>query len=115
MSNSHTPLPWSVDKATGNILGIVEGASRPIVCTMPVWWAGQEPGRHVSQDLQEANADFIVKACNNHKELLAALQAMTSAFDADDITRTFFTGEQFYACKQALEAIAKATNPKEAQ
>lgn len=96
----HTPEPWSVDK-------------RP-VDKRNKWWirgpktkAGFEPAvasipNLGGYDERAANAEFIVRACNAHDDLLAAMQEaidlltdnVDNALDADQILRA---------------AIAKAT------
>lgn len=51
---------------------------------------------------QDANADFIILACNSHGDMLAALKAMVMNMAND--------GGQYRDCFKAAEiAIAKAT------
>jgi glucose dehydrogenase len=67
---THTPLPWKAsDSGTG------------------IWSANEPLGKNKiiaicscdavsrSKDENTANADFILRACNSHYELLAALEA----------------------------------------
>jgi hypothetical protein len=61
MKHTHTPGPWSTSGRT-----IVDKTGRSI-CNNGNSSTGDEP----------ANAAFIVRACNSHYELLAALEACT--------------------------------------
>lgn len=75
MNTKHTPLPYNVSY-DGKIIGPREGSSHIIVCEMPVWWPSDRNKGHASQDAQEANAQFIVTACNAHYDLLEACKSM---------------------------------------
>lgn len=65
----HTPLPWKAAIGPDDRFphkGNVYGADGIIVASLAgVWREGVE---------SEANAEFIVRACNSHEELLAALR-----------------------------------------
>ena len=58
--SKHTPTPWTVAK---HERGLVRAQGRTIVVV-------RETG---NQDI-DANAEFIVRACNAHEDLLAALK-----------------------------------------
>jgi len=68
----HTPGPWRVSGQE-----ILSGKGSSIVCIGTVFHSPgiMEPGE------REANAAFIVKACNGYKELVDAAHAMVTAWD----------------------------------
>jgi len=77
----HTPLPWAADyKGTiGHIKSVspdVEGT--PTVCRYDVTTPS------LSESEKMANADFIVRACNSHDDLVRALKVMLAEFCGDD-------------------------------
>jgi hypothetical protein len=71
MTVSHTPTPWAVEKNSvnaenGSVVSIAEcGFSVPGQS-----WSGTD---YSTKEHQAANADFIVRACNSHDLLVAAL------------------------------------------
>lgn len=73
MKTKHTPLPWSV-----NTLNCDQGKISIV-----------DKEEFIISELyfcynREANADFIVKACNNHYKLVEAVQELLSLFDGTD-------------------------------
>lgn len=104
---NHTPLPWKVsefDLPPGDYQISVIGAGR-VICDMPS-----------TKEVDDANAQFIVKACNNHYDLLNACKAQAEAENHKRICDECYTD---YVCpvgqtlaETALElrksAIAKA-------
>ena len=85
MSTKHTPLPWEVI-GTGYQLQIVD-SNGAMICEGFSW-----------SDQCKANARLIVRACNSHHELLAALEEMAMSYMS-------FTGRK---PENAIAAIAKA-------
>jgi hypothetical protein len=87
----HTPLPWAFIDGTittaDEVFKIADPYCMPTVDTAP----GE----------MEANADFIVRACNSHYELLTACEEFVRKVDA---------GEARSRCsyRQMRDAIAKA-------
>jgi hypothetical protein len=69
--SKYTPGPWSVDGIA------IVGGDRKDVCLMgePALYAGDSPRVCLNAD---ANAAFIVRACNAHDDLLAACEAARS-------------------------------------
>lgn len=74
---NHTPLPWAVNYkgSIGHIKSIAETKKEtgkypltPTVCRF------KELAGVISKENAEANAEFIVRACNNHYKLLEALK-----------------------------------------
>lgn len=108
----YTALPWTyfVGNANGRGLIRIEGDI-----------SSEEAGHHIASmargAVSEANAAFIVRACNSHNDLLEALrglclgsaemeQALWGEFSDDQMgTTTFRLG----ALRNARAAIAKAT------
>lgn len=107
----HSPLPWRVGKADGQELSIDAPTGDPTLGYAK--WDGlaavygcdadPESGRLVMR----ANAEFIVRACNSHDELLAALKGLH-----DDIAEyariNNLGGFDNHWMKAARAAIAKA-------
>jgi hypothetical protein len=68
---AHKPTPWHHNSS----LTILSGRNTHI--------ATMAPETRVSKEEMLANRDFIIKACNAHDELVAAVKAFL-AYDADD-------------------------------
>jgi hypothetical protein len=74
MSARHTPIPWKQDP-TGDVGFWVIGTSKVLVA--------ETLNETCSQDESAANAEFIVRACNAHADLLEACQdALSDSVDA---------------------------------
>lgn len=97
----HTPLPWerqSTDcegpdygvSIIGSNLGGLVAAALP--------WSTEIEDGDFSR--VEANAEFIVRACNSHYDLLEALQALVNSFEKHRPKKYW---------DDARAAIAKAT------
>ncbi len=71
----HTDLPWTTDEETGN--ETILGANGILVadCCINVF----KPHRTTAEN--QANAIFIVRACNCHEELLEAAKELLRSFD----------------------------------
>lgn len=76
---------------------------------MPVWWQGKQPGEHVSQDLQRANARLIAAAPEMAEALREMISAMWQHFEYHHDGEDDCGSEN---CQRALDkaraAIAKA-------
>ncbi len=95
---SHTPLPWRVaEKPLGNHrrtnFSLTDALLSPVIV------GGDNPGQ------RDANADFIVRACNSHHDLLAALKAV---YVWDD-NQAAAQGLPLDLSVQCCNAIGKAT------
>lgn len=91
MNTKHTPLPWAVSGRT-----IIAGNGRS-VCNNGNSSTGQEA----------ENLDYIVRACNAHDDLVAALAALLNLSDYETITgRQDSDGAEFRT--SARTALAKA-------
>lgn len=75
----HTPLPWSVvPDYSGEGRGYVAGPDRIGIVMTP-------PGRHRGSPKYsfQADAEFIVRACNAHDDLLAAASDALACLESD--------------------------------
>ena len=66
MSKTHTPTPWKVWRDPGNPSPRITGADRCLVLSIGI-------GPHFAKPT-EANAEFIVRACNSHEALVQAVR-----------------------------------------
>lgn len=62
----HTPRPWKLGKNDGNIVQHIYDADG-------TWIAYTRSPDAMPCEVTTANADFIVRACNSHYELVEAL------------------------------------------
>lgn len=100
MEQKHTPLPWHWAKArTMQHLHDTKNSCFAQI-SMPIW-ATVSHGENDMREQYKADAEFIVRACNSHYELLEALKHL-ARYEA-------FSDSSWYpAIKAAQEAIAKA-------
>jgi hypothetical protein len=71
---NHTPGPWRIDKLHGNELFIIEPRGH---------WITEKVHGPNPQEC-EANAEFIVRACNSHDELTTALHLCADRLEWSD-------------------------------
>jgi hypothetical protein len=95
MEAKHTPTPWIYVRENGS------------PTTGQHMIAGAKPGylaeiRDCGSGDVQANAEFIVRACNVHDALVAALQAIVEAGRVSDQSRAV------YCANIARAALAKA-------
>lgn len=120
MSNEtkHTPGPWHLRTANGR-LPVVRESKRPhgeASHYRAVIGSGDTLGGPVIVDLDfgygkpedQANAEFIVRACNAHDDLLAALKAMLSEYGDVGDESILAEDEPNHPVILAHAAIAKA-------
>ncbi len=69
----HTPVPWTLFSSNGVIEVQEEGSPVPVVN-----WHGFDDSSRPA-DEHEANAEFIVRAVNNHDDLVAVLTWLIGA------------------------------------
>ena len=65
--SAHSPLPWSIDPLSIGTPWAIDAANGDQVCQ-----TDQLVGDGLGSPQRLANAEFIVRACNAHDELLAA-------------------------------------------
>jgi hypothetical protein len=90
----HSTLPWSLGQNAESAKNHAVCSQVTVIATVYAW--GYPLGKGWSPESQ-ANANFIVRACNSHYDLLDALKAVVSVADRKT--------EEFDA---ARAAIAKA-------
>lgn len=77
--DKHSPLPWKTTNGYyGPIIDCPDGQER--VCTV-------DGAR--SPDEKEANAAFIVRACNNHYQLVEALKYARRFLKPEDVDMAY--------------------------
>ncbi|CUW85647.1 hypothetical protein N5C66_03720 [Rhizobium pusense] len=91
MTTTHTPTPWFLNEAQD----FVKGDGRHIA----VLFDGTPTSPTVKE--RKSNAAFIVRACNAHDELLAALKAARDFHDWNESSVSA-------TARQVVVAIAKA-------
>lgn len=79
MSEKYTPGPWQIKAGTD---GIIRSSADDR------WIAKTSVSDPTGWDSDAANAEFIVRACNSHEDLLAACRAALEwrALDGDGIS-----------------------------
>lgn len=96
----HSPLPWFINECSGTEIGFDRVGSTEdnieIVTAVEIT-ADQIEQLDGGEDEAKANAEFIVRAVNNHEALLAALNYLQSSPNDPRAHRA------------ALDAIAAAT------
>jgi hypothetical protein len=109
MTAKPTPLHWMV--VDGNLLG--GGETLGVIYRTEAWTHG-DPVEHEDQ----ANAEFIERACNSHDDLVAALHSLTNevfgiwtAFECEIRQAAGNTNYRLVSCliEQARASLGKAT------
>lgn len=67
MGQDHTPTPWNVQKLDDGKANVLFGAI--LIC----------------QSIKFENAEFIVKSCNHHADLVTALQDVKKKIEDSDV------------------------------
>jgi hypothetical protein len=98
----HTPLPWIVANGPQVWRNGHNTVESPRICTAQ---NAAKPVNQLPPEELQANAEFIVRACNSHYELLACVKRLAEFIE---------NGEQpnngFFECREAWrKAIANAT------
>lgn len=72
----NTPTPWTLGKHGGINAKLPSGQTVQITCMAPTRFTGKDETEEAVAFMNqtEANARFIVTACNSHYELLAACE-----------------------------------------
>jgi len=96
----HTDTPWKEDlEACVNEIKLV-GANGDYVCTIETEGNFDEP----SGINNSANAEFIVRCCNSHDELVKALRDLLYLFDVGNMENEPDEPEQVRAKKVLVNA-----------
>ena len=98
MAAAHTPTPWYFDELRGNDgMGYVCGPADEVIT---------HHGDHsLSQGINQANAAFIVRACNAHEELVEAARTTVRVAEAGPVIER---NKPHYVKARAALAQAKA-------
>ncbi len=89
---AHTPLPWEIipriDPRVATAIAIGSADRKTNICVLTDRYKGQDSSKcRSSVPEADANAEFIVRACNSHDDLLAALEAakvkLEEVYEAD--------------------------------
>lgn len=94
MNTTHSPLPWTVEHPFGEP-GCFISSSNPRTTNPLVAQLVSHSGEH------EANARFIITACNSHAALLGALERLLKLCEDGE-------GNDIYGQEQARQAITLA-------
>ena len=95
----HTKGPWKVDKVKNRLYG---ENNTSVIYNFP-----PQVGPTDNDQEQEANAEFIVRACNSHYDLLEACEMMLRLIEGENLDEKF-DGET----EVLRDAIAKAEGGK---
>jgi len=92
MEKKHAPLPYRYSDSLEEF-GIV--------------WAGNQAlfdasSNNLDSDTQRANAEFIVRACNSHYELLELVKDYKSLLFSDYVGSRDYSGGQLGKCEAAI-------------
>lgn len=107
--SDHTPGPWKVKHEQGDMPYVVSEQGKkwgnPVVCQFyedvtPEDSVTFGPWLKANENAQ-ANAEFVVRACNSHDALLEALDSLLSFAEFGDITGK---GRTIWEVKQAARA-----------
>jgi len=97
METKHTPTPWRIDHRAKTA---VVGSRNYVVAACGGYANNTRDQTELSEEL-EANAEFIVLACNVHDELVAALKALHACH------RAFSNSENWTALDDEARAAAE--------
>lgn len=105
MNSNHTPTPYHVGEGKASI--IIYDSRGNAIADAKTFHGKHEDGQ------AEANAAFIVRACNSHAELLEALETLLKQYDIllDELTEEEFSGYPEVIAARA--ALAKAKGEQE--
>jgi len=71
MSNAkHTPIPWRIERQSNGLHAVCADLAKRHGGSTPF---------SLATDIRVANAEFIVRACNSHADLLEALRRLEAA------------------------------------
>ena len=101
MTTSHTKTPWSIEGCTVYKLN----TSGINIFDAEVRAGYGDDDHRTRENVLEANAAFIVRACNSHEKLVAAIKKVARILDAQDDPRYSI---HHPLVKPLLEALAIA-------
>lgn len=95
MTTQHTPTPWNHSNGTV----VFDGNDRKVAATYA------NKGYGIEIDEAQSNAAFIVRACNAHDELVAALRACVEEMSAYEYADEGISGELIRNARAALAKV----------
>ena len=98
---THTPTPWRANESVFSANGMTElhiGTPEMTACVVYVDKAAPYAAT------QEANAAYIVKACNSHAQLVAALEMLTKALYDSGHQNLFCLAREYIAARAVLQS-----------
>jgi len=114
----HTPTPWCVEDPMGpDQLWLVEAGKQTyewrciaiVASDDPINDEDRDSVEPISMAEMEANAAFIVKACNNHDALVDALRTLDTLLDfGDEALETVWTFEDLTSIQAAFDKARAA-------
>lgn len=105
----HTPIPWFVNGPSNiyaKTIPTERRANGELIPPLDKCVAQAVLGWGISEDEREANAAYIVRACNHHEELAGALKELLSAYRVKR-PQIFGTDEIEEHVRAILEKIEK--------
>ncbi len=102
MSAEHSPLPW-VHYPKDNII-VSTGDGRIMDC--------QCRSVTVEEEVRDANAAFVVKACNAYPGLVSAIQAIRDFDTGTWLQMNFYGHQERGKMANLLDALYKHLSPK---
>lgn len=111
MTQKHTPTPWKIDTALdGKPIIFADADGGHVVCQMAYERGENDYGAFTNHEI---NAEFIVRACNSHDDLVAALEQINVLACYGSETDTKSMDECMLEIGTAArEALAKAKEPQ---
>tara|TARA_R110000868_G_scaffold23596_3_gene94767 strand:- start:192 stop:503 length:312 start_codon:yes stop_codon:yes gene_type:complete len=100
MTQTHTPTPWIVSPPLGE--GAIQIQSTGLNA-YGNWIVAEVPDR---TEEDKANAAFIVRACNAHEELVAALEELLNEAQVDESDLASLAEPASF--RLAIDALKKA-------
>ena len=102
----HTPTPWAIQESEG-VMWISEIGKRDRSIIYP---RGSLGGKEIVE-LAKKNAEFIVRACNLHDELVAAVRSFISYDESDQdegVTTMLNYADAIELCRAVLAKVDQA-------
>lgn len=79
MSAKHTPTPWAMVAHSWEETSVIQTGSGKTVCALRIDGLVDEDTQDHYEAIMKEDAAFIVKACNNHDALVAAIHKLRYA------------------------------------
>ena len=102
------PRPWKWQCATDERWGVEAEALRDVnehlVIRLDDDFQGHaECGSHLIMEMDKDDADFIIRACNHHDELVGGIRRFLAVYESDDALAELSAGNNLRALLAKLE------------